>query len=443
MGVMAVAPPPLNPLPPGEGMNFFPLRLSASARVAFLKDFPMLSYDDAIRTVLETIRPLPAVEISLGQAVGHVLAEAVSARWDLPPADNSAMDGFAFAFAGQVEGDRLPLVGSAFAGHPLDRPLAAGEAAQITTGAPLPPGADTVVPLEEVEEADGVIRLLKRPEKAQHVRYCGEEFRTGEELLQPGIELRSGEIALLASAGITRVQAYPKPRVAILSTGDELVELGQTPGPGQIVNSNLHLLSARLRELGCAPIPLGIGRDTPDALEEAIRAGLRADLLRSTGGVSVGEKDHVQETLGRLGFVRTFWKVAIKPGKPVLFGTLEDKPVFGLPGNPAASAATFELFVRPALRLLAGHPDRLPPRLRGNLTETVRGGGKRQSFLWCQVEVQNGRFTISPSGRQGSGQNRSLQGINALLPVPIDSPDLEAGSEVEVLLLRMPAGRAN
>jgi len=401
----------------------------------------MISYDEAIKIVLDTITPLPPVDIPLEEAVGHVLAEPVKACWDLPAADNSAMDGFAFAHTGQDEGGTLTLIGSAFAGHPLDQPVAAGEAVQITTGAPLPPGTDTVIPLEEVEERQGSITLLKAPIRGQHVRYRGEEFRNGEELLSPGTELRPGEIALLASAGITRVSVHPRARVAILSTGDELVELGETPGPGQIVNSNLPMLCALLREIGCEPLPLGIGRDTPDALEEAIRAGLQADLLLSTGGVSVGEKDHMQETLNRLGFERRFWRARIKPGKPILFGTLQGKPVFGLPGNPAATGATFEIFVRPALRRLAGQGDPLPPKLLCTLAEKVKGGHKRQNFLWCRLEEENGRYRAIPSQRQGSGQNRSLQEACALLPVPVESPDLEAGSEVEVLLLRLPPGR--
>ncbi|ORJ59343.1 gephyrin-like molybdotransferase Glp [Geothermobacter hydrogeniphilus] len=401
----------------------------------------MISYDEAIKIVLDTITPLPPVDIPLEEAVGHVLAEPVKACWDLPAADNSAMDGFAFAYTGQDEGGTLTLIGSAFAGHPLDQPVAAGEAAQITTGAPLPPGTDTVIPLEEVEERQGSITLLKAPIQGQHVRYRGEEFRNGEELLSPGTELRPGEIALLASAGITRVNVHPRARVAILSTGDELVALGETPGPGQIVNSNLPMLCALLREIGCEPLPLGIGRDTPDALAEVIRAGLQADLLLSTGGVSVGEKDHMQETLNRLGFERRFWRARIKPGKPILFGTLQGKPVFGLPGNPAATGATFEIFVRPALRRLAGQGDPLPPKLRCTLAEKVKGGHKRQNFLWCRLEEENGRYRAIPSQRQGSGQNRSLQEACALLPVPVESPDLEAGSEVEVLLLRLPPGR--
>ncbi len=218
------------------------------------------------------------------------------------------------------------------------------------------------------------------------------------------------------------------------------MELGTAPGPGQIVNSNYHLLSSRLREEGCEVLSLGVARDNLEELESLLTSGLGADMLVTTGGVSVGDRDHVQETLGKLGFEPAFWKVAIKPGKPVLFGTVKGHPVFGLPGNPAASAATFELFARPALRRLGGFSDPLPPRLRVTLTEEISGGEKRQRFIWGTLREQAGRYRFVPSARQGSGQNRSMQGSQALLPVAGGSGPLAAGSEVDVLLLRLPPG---
>ena len=278
----------------------------------------MISYPEALQIVLDSIRQLPPVELPLSQAVGRVLAQAVSARWDLPPADNSAMDGY--ALRSEKCTSSLRLVGAAFAGHPYNKEIGPGEATKITTGAPLPEGTDAVVPIEETRLEGATLILEKLPKRGQHVRPRGEEYTAGERLLDAGICLRAGEIGLLASAGIARVRVYPRPRVAILSTGDELVELGDIPGPGQIVNSNLHLLCARLRELDCEPIPIGIGRDTPDAITEGLLSGLKTDLLLTTGGVSVGERDHVQESLQALGFERKFWKVAIKPGKPILFG---------------------------------------------------------------------------------------------------------------------------
>lgn len=400
----------------------------------------MLSYEEAVEIVVRTVRPLPSVELPLAEALGRVLAGPVSARWDLPPADNSAMDGYAFACSGQREGDELAVAGAAFAGTPFAGAVPPGQAVKIMTGAPLPPGCDTVVPIEEVAAGEGRIRLKRSPRAWQHVRRRGEELRRGDPLFPVGTPLHSGEIGLLAAAGIERLLVYPRPRVALLSTGDELVELGETPAPGQIVNSNFHLIAARLQEEGCTVIPLGIARDRVDDLAQRLGQGLEADLLLTTGGVSVGDRDHVQETLARHGFALGFWQVSIKPGKPVLFGVAQQRPVFGLPGNPAAAASTFELFVRPALRRLAGHRDLLHPRLRVTLATGVEGGEKRQRFIWGTLQERAGRYLFTPSSRQGSGQNRSLQGSQALLPVAGGSLELAAGAEAEVLLLRLPPG---
>jgi molybdopterin molybdotransferase len=400
----------------------------------------MLGYEEAVGIVARRVRPLPPVEVALDEALGRVLAAPVHALWDLPSADNSAMDGYAFAAIGQQAGDELAVAGVSFAGDPFAGAVPPGTAVKIMTGAPLPAGCDTVVPIEEVEAGEGTVRLRRAPRPGQHVRRRGEELRRGDLLLPPGTPLNSGEIGLLAAAGCPRLSVYPAPRVALLSTGDELVELGETPAAGQIVNSNRHLLAARLREEGCAVVPLGIARDRRDELERHIGQGLEADMLISTGGVSVGDRDHVQETLGRFGFELGFWQVAIKPGKPVLFGTVGGKPVFGLPGNPAAAAATFELFVRPALRRLGGHPDLLPPRLRVTLDAGIAGGEKRQRFIWGNLRERQGRYRFIPSSRQGSGQNRSLQGAQALLPVAGGSGEMAAGEEVDVLLLRLPPG---
>lgn len=400
----------------------------------------MLSYDEALELIVRTVQPLPAAESLLADSLGRVLAAPLTARWDLPPADNSAMDGYAFAFAGQRAGDLLPVAGFVPAGRPLPYSVPPGSAVKIMTGAPLPAGCDTVLPIEEVREENGAIRLQRAPQMGAHVRRRGEEMRQGEEVLPAGSVLRAGEIGLLAAAGQQHLSIRPAPVVALLSTGDELVELGVSPAAGQIVNSNAHLLAARLREEGCAVITLGIARDEPAELSAAIGRGLaEADLLLSTGGVSVGDRDYMQEVLQAHGFTPGFWKVAIKPGKPVLFGMAAGKPVFALPGNPAAAAATFELFVRPALRRLGGYTDLLPPRLRVVLSEAVGGGEKRQRFLWGGVREEAGRYLFIPAERQGSGQHRSVQGAAALLSVPANSEGLEAGAEVQVLLLRWPA----
>jgi len=239
----------------------------------------------------------------------------------------------------------------------------------------------------------------------------------------------------LAGAGVAQVEVYPRPTVAIFSTGDELVELGQQPGPGQIINSNLLFLQARLRECGCIPLSLGIGEDHSENLDEILERAQAADLIISTGGVSVGEKDLVQQTLMERGFERKFWQVAIKPGKPVLFGELGGKPCFGLPGNPAATAATFELFVLPALRALCGRTPQRPEKRSATLRDDVKAGGKRQLFLWSHCFWQDGGYQVEIPQRQGSGQARSIAGNNALLAVPIGAAAISSGEKVEVILL--------
>ncbi|NOY13312.1 MAG: molybdopterin molybdotransferase MoeA [Deltaproteobacteria bacterium] len=402
----------------------------------------MLTYKQALQQVVATIKPLPPVELPLTAANGLVLSAPLAARWDMPRWDNSAMDGFAFAAASAVVAAGLKIVGRSFAGHPFGDRLRSGEAIQITTGAPLPPGADTVVPVEDTIVEGEQLLLQTTIRKGQHVRYRGEEYRAGEELLAQGVRLTAGGVGLLAGAGIEQVRVFPRPRVAIFSTGDELVELGQQPGPGQIVNSNLQYLVARLHECDCIPVPLGIGEDHCDDLDRILDRTGETDLLLTTGGVSVGEKDLVKQTLLRRGFEQKFWKVAIKPGKPVLFGTLDGKPCFGLPGNPAATAATFELFVRPALSLLAGAGDSGSTRRIARLSNAVKIAGSRQLLLWCRCSWTDDGYRVEVPRRQDSGQARSIQGANALLPVPIGSSTLPAGAEVEIILLRLPCAQA-
>jgi molybdopterin molybdotransferase len=393
----------------------------------------MLDYQTALETVLASVTPLPAVERPLAVAHGLVLAEPVIARWHLPRTDNSAMDGF--AVVSSAASGCLPIVGAAYAGHPMTGEVNAGSAVRITTGAPIPAGCDAVVPIEQATETAAGVTLQVAPHPGEHIRRQGEEYRCGETLLEAGTLLRAAEIGLIASAGGAQVKVHPRPRVAIISTGDELVELGQEPGPGQIVNSNLYHLAARIRECGGDVLPLGIGGDHPGGIEALVDAGRQADLFVSTGGVSVGERDFVREALERCGFTQKFWQVAIKPGKPVLFGAIDGKPCYGLPGNPAAAAATFELFVRPALRRLGGHRTVLAATRSGRLVETVRGDRKRQAFLWCRLEWVDDGYQVQVTQRQGSGQTRSLQGVNALLPVPIGVEAVAAGTTVDVLLL--------
>ncbi len=398
----------------------------------------MIKYDEAIELVLNNIDPLEAVKMPLDEAVGKILAENVPAKFDLPPANNSARDGYAFAHATLPRNRNLKVIGFVPAGKQFPKAVATGQAVRIMTGAPLPPGCDTVVPLEEITRKADSIEVEKVPAAGSYVRLRGEELKAGATVLGVGSLLTSGSIGLLASAGRACVQAYPAPRVAVLSNGDELVELGENPGAGKIINSNAHMLAARLREDGFLPEMLGIARDCRDNLESCLRKGLACDMIISSGGVSIGDRDFVQETLTRLGFEKIFWKVAIKPGKPVLFGHIGRMPVFGLPGNPASTAATYELLVRPALRKLAGHPHPRSPRIRVRLMEPVAASGNRQQFIWGQLLINDGEITFQPNHRGSSGQNRSLHDVQALLPVPIESNGFAAGEMVEVIMLRLP-----
>lgn len=395
----------------------------------------MISYDEALQSVVESVSPLNPRETSLHDASGLVLARPVKALWQMPCCDNSAMDGFAIKALPETIRAGLSIVGSSYAGHPFSGEVHPGEAVRITTGAALPDGADSVVPVEDTIEKDNKVFLNAVPKQGQHVRYAGEEYRADEILVDSGTILKAGEIALLASAGIEQVSVYPRLHVAVISTGDELVELGQTPGPGKIINSNLYFLRTRLFECGCTPICLGIGADDQSTLDQLIDQAINADLIITTGGVSVGERDYIQATLEKRNFEKIFWKVAIKPGKPVLFGKLDSKPFFGLPGNPAATAATFELFVKPALKRLAGHVNALPEKRIAALTQEVLGGGKRQAFLWCSLQWDKDEYRVTISQRQGSGQNRSLAFNNAILPVPTYVKSLQPGELVEVLLI--------
>lgn len=395
----------------------------------------MLPYKDALSSVLETVQPLTPCEILTADAGGLVLAEAVEAHWDMPRCDNSAMDGYAIAGESSAEDSPLEIIGASYAGHPFSGTVPAGQSIRITTGAALPDSVETVIPIEDAAEETNRLYIRSSFSIGQHVRLQGEEFQAGVQLLQAGTLLKAGEISLLASAGVDRVKVYPRPRVAIISTGDELIELGETPRPDQVVNSNLHFLTTRLRECGCEPVCIGIGKDDTASLDQFIAQALEADLIISTGGVSVGEKDHVQEALSRHRFQKHFWKVAIKPGKPVLFGLLEDKPFLGLPGNPASTAMTFELFARPALRKMAGHTDFHLQKRNGILNSKVKGGGDRQIFRWCRLEWNNDRYEVDVQSHQGSGQNLSIQGANALLMIPVGRSQIDRGEIVDVFLL--------
>lgn len=396
----------------------------------------MLSVEDAQAQVLARARPLETELLDVRSALGRVLAEPVVSRRTIPPWPNSSMDGYAVRAADTEAAPAvLRVTARIAAGMVPDRPIGPGEAARIFTGAPLPEGADAVVPQEEVEADGDGIRVRRPVERGAWVRPRGEDVQAGERVLEPGRRLGAAEIGLLATLGHSPVRVHRRPRVAVLSTGNELADLGTEPGPGQIPNTNSYSLAAQVLEAGAEPLNLGVAGDDVDALESRLRWGLTADVLLTSAGVSVGELDLVREALARIGATLHLWQVAMRPGKPITFGTLGDRLVFGLPGNPVSAMVTFELFVRPALRKMSGLAQLFRPRILARAGETIANPGSRRGYLRVRLEADPGGYTARLTGDQGSAILRSMVLADGLAVVPPQTV-IQKNETVEVILLR-------
>ena len=393
----------------------------------------MVSIEEAQAVILSRIAPLGAEEVPLLSALGRVSAEDAVAPWDIPSVDNSAMDGYAFAFDSLTAG-RLRVCDFVPAGASRCEPVPAGCAVKIMTGAPLPPGCDTVVPVEDVEVDGDAIRLRGEARRWDHIRRQGEEVTADTVVVPAGSWLRPQEIGILASLGRTTAPVFRRPRAAVLATGDELLQPGSIPEAGKIINSNSSSVAAQLLDAGAEPLMLGIARDDREVTRRKVGEGLQADLLITTGGVSVGDRDFVREAIADLGGELLFWKVNMKPGKPVAFAVVGGKPVFALPGNPVAAMVAFEQFVRPALLKMAGHHRLSRPVVRGTLTEAVKNRGERPHLVRVAVRLVEGRYLLATTGDQGSARLTSLTSGNGLVKIPAGSV-FAAGDEVEVQLL--------
>lgn len=398
----------------------------------------LLSVEEALAIVLSHAKRLPPQTASLTSALlGMVLAEDIRADRDSPPFAKSLVDGFAVR-SSDGTGERVVIM-EIMAGQVPARELGTGEAARLTTGAPLPLGADAVIMQEHVEPAGSDrIRLLREIAPGQNVLPQGAEMRQGETILSAGQVIRPQEIGLLASVGKTAVRVYRQPVVAILPTGDELVEPGMPPGPGQIRNSNAAMLAAQVTRAGALPRYLGIGQDSPTILQPLIREGLKCDVLVLSGGVSVGPLDLVPRLLREEGVHIVFHQVALKPGKPLLFGVRDGVLVFGLPGNPGSSFVGFELFVRPALRAMSGKSEPHWTLLTASWSEPFRYRTDRPTYYPVQLWWQDGAWRVRGIRWLGSADLRALCLANAFACLPAGESSFEAGQTVRVLAVEPP-----
>ena len=390
----------------------------------------MISLDEALSLVRARCGPLPAEELPIREAYGRVLAAPLVARRDQPATDVSMMDGYALR---AVEAAApLRVAGAIAAGDaPWLSELPAGAAARIFTGAPLPPGADAVVMQERCERSGDAVRVLDPVKPGQHVRKRGEELTAGAQSLPAGLVLGPAELSLAAACGLSSVFVFRRPRVAILTTGSELVPVGATPGPGKLVETNSLSLDALCREAGAVPVLLGLAGDSVPEIAGKLRSA-DAEILVTTGGASVGDHDHAQAALESLSGSLLFHTVAIRPGKPVLFGVAGARLVFGLPGNPAAATLGFELFVRLAVRLLQGDPRPDRPVVRARLRGTLP---RIKGLTFFPRGVLDTSLVFTPGGQQSSMQIASWSQTNAVARIPPGEGKLEDGAELDVLSL--------
>jgi molybdopterin molybdotransferase len=401
----------------------------------------LVPVDEARERVLSKIKPLQPLELPLTEAYGCVLASDVVAQQDLPAFASSAMDGFAVRSsevlgATQASPVELRVVGKALIGRRPEGTVGGGEAMQIATGAPIPAGADTVVPIEDCEPAGSRVRVLSGMPEGRHIRPAGEDVKAGESLVPAGRRLQGPELGLLANAGVSHPLVRPRPRVVVLSTGDELVPPSQTPEFGQIRDSNAYTLFAALRDAGAVPMLAGIVRDDVDALKETVLSHLvQADAFVSSGGVSVGERDVVKAAFFRRGEL-DFFKVAMQPGMPQGFGLIEGKPYFGLPGNPVSVFVSFEVFIRPAILKMMGRRNLFRPEVTARLEEEITGPRGKAQFARVKVRRTREGWLASPTGARGSNLISTVARANGLAIIPSGVETATAGTEVRVMLFR-------
>jgi molybdopterin molybdotransferase len=412
------------------------------ATIGTRKPRALTPLEDARKLVLAAARPLAGEDVGLADALGRTLAADVASADDVPGFDNSAMDGYAvraadLAGAGAVEPIGLRLVDESSAGNPAGIELGAGEAIRISTGAAIPTGADAVLRLEDADEEDGAVRARAALRPGQEIRRAGEDIRAGEVVLRAGAVLGPAELGVLASVGVPRAACARRPRVSVLTTGEELIEPGDEQFPGAVRNTNARTIPAQAQLAGCEVVLNEVVGDDLDATTAALdRALADSDLLAACGGVSVGVHDHVKPALAELGVSEAFWGVALRPGRPTWFG-FRDRPeggrtlVFGLPGNPVSAMVTFHLFARPAVAAMLGRPEPLS-RIHARLAERYEKRPGRAHAVRCALELGDVGWSARPTGPQASHILTSMLGAHGLAVIPAGSGPVEAGARVAV-----------
>jgi len=401
----------------------------------------LIPVEDARARVIEVIQPLSPLQLPLTDAHGCVSAEDVVAALNLPSFPSSAMDGFAVRASDVADAapDRpaeLKVVGRAMIGHRPEQVVGGGEAIAIATGAPIPAGADTIVPIENAQVHGEVVRLLEAAPAGHHVRPVGEDVAEGTVLVERGKRLGAPELGLLANAGFATPLVHPRPRVVVLSTGDELIPPTESPEYGQVRDSNAYTIFGALREAGAMPVLAGIVKDDADSLKQTVLDFLiQADAFISSGGVSVGERDVVKAAFFRRGDI-DFYKVAMQPGMPQGFGQIEGKPYFGLPGNPVSVFVSLELFVRPAMLKMMGRTQLDRPQVTATLTSDVAGPVGKMQYARVVVERGDDGWTATPTGGRGSNLISTVARANGLAMIPPGTRAAPAGSPVQVMVFR-------
>jgi len=403
----------------------------------------MISVREAQLKILDSIRPLPAEGRGLLEVLGYVLAEDVCSDMDVPPFDNSSMDGYAIISADVASASRerpvsLEIIDDLPAGYVSGKVVGRRQAIRIMTGAALPAGADGVIIVENTERSGDRVHVIGPIKVGENIRRSGEDLKKGELVLPSDTLIRPQEMGVLASMGKAQVKVFRRPKVALISTGDELTPLGGEVKPGKIRDSNRYSLWGSVIEAGGYPIDLGIARDKAEVMEAKFREGLdKADVLITSAGVSVGDYDLVKTVLSKFGEIN-YWKVSMRPGKPQTFGMAGSKPIFGLPGNPVSAMIVFEIMVRPALLKMAGRAKLFRPRFRAILEENITNYTDRDNYMRGQIALKDGLYYARTTGPQGSNILRSMVLANGLIIVPASVKEVKAGGEVDTELFGYP-----